>query len=170
MNYINSMLMKSYHGWNKLDTVLFTSQDVFYFYGAAYHTRMFIQIIDNLIPTGVMKYLIEEHYTRKWKFAKVEKGPKVLAVDDLAFGFNIWLGSCLVSTLGFIIEIFIKFMTKPTKIKYAKVNTMNVQNNSKAYNTLEPELIEKFRIKTQREIDLTDDALGERIGMFHPFN
>lgn len=158
------MLMKKSHGWNKLDTVLFTSQDVFYFYGASYYTRMFIKILDNLIPTGVLKYLIEEHYTKKWKFAKVEKGPKILAVDDLAFGFNIWLGSCLVSTLGFIVEIFIKFMRKPTKIKYAKVRPINEEYNCKAYSTLEPELIEKFRTKTQ---NLVDDALGEKIAIYH---
>ena len=126
VNYINSKLVKRYHEWNKLDTALVTSQDAFYFYGAAYYTRMFMKIIDNLIPTGVMNYLIEEHYTRKWKFVKDEKGPKILTVNDLAFGFNIWLGSCFISILGFVVERFIKFMKKPVKVKYAKVHPVKI--------------------------------------------
>ncbi|CAG9812359.1 unnamed protein product [Chironomus riparius] len=163
VNYINSKLIKRNHEWNKLETVLVTSQDVFYFYGAAYTTRMLLKIIDNLIPTGVMKFLIEEYYTRKWKFAKDEKGPKILTVDDLAFGFNIWLGSCCISIVGFIIEFIIKFIRKPVKVKYAKVYPVNEESYSDRYDRLDLELVRKFKAKAWITNNLVNENLSEEI-------
>jgi len=119
MDHISSSL-KSTLTWNILDTILFTSQDAFCFYGAAYYTRMLMKVIDNLIPTGIMNHLIEKYYTKKWKFATVGKEPQVLTLDDLAFGFNIWLGCCLLTLVGHVAEHLVRFVTKPKKSKIRK--------------------------------------------------
>ena len=94
--------------WNQLDEYLYTSHEAFAFYNVAFYFRMFKITVDRLIDTGVMKYLAENYYTKKLKFEKFESGPEVLAVGDLAFGFNIWLGCCGFSVVIFAIEIIIK--------------------------------------------------------------
>jgi hypothetical protein len=110
-NFIESGTQRN-HDWNKLeDVVLYTTYEVFMFHNFAFYYRMFKNVIDNLIPTGIMNYLIENHYTRKWKFEKLEDEPKVLSLDDLVFGFNIWLGSCLISLIMFFAELL--FRIKP---------------------------------------------------------
>lgn len=98
INFVDSFVERKTTEWNRLeDTVLYTSHDVFIFIGNVFYTQMFLKIIKSLIPTGIMSYLIENFYTKKIKFAKVEDEPKVLGLDDLGFGFNIWLGFCLLS-------------------------------------------------------------------------
>jgi len=120
---------------------------------------MFIKIIDDLIPTGIMKHLIEEYYTKKLKFAKVGKEPQVLTLDDLAFGFNIWLGFCLLSIVGHVAEHLVRFVTKPKKQKFAKVLPINDVDNVEVECILMPELLKIFRIKK----DLEEIAFGEKI-------
>jgi len=160
--YVNhfSSSLKSTLKWNKLeDTVFSPSRDAFCFFGAAFYTRMLMKIVDNLIPTGIMNYLIEVHYTRKWKFAKVGKAPQVLTLDDLAFGFNIWLGCCLLSLFGHVAEHLVRFVTKPKKLKFAKVHPIDDKDDEEVEFTLKPELLKKIRIK----MDLEEIVLGEKI-------
>jgi len=160
--YVNhlSSRFKSTIEWNKLkDKILFTNQDAFCFYGAAYYTRMLMKVIDNLIPTGIMNYWIEQQYTQKWKFAKVGKAPQVLKMDDLAFGFNIWLGCCLLTLVGHVAEHLVRFVTKPKKVKYAKVHPIDDENHEEVECTLKPELLMKIRIKKNIEYI----ALGDKI-------
>jgi len=159
VNHLNAKL-KSTLQWNKLgDTVLFTSQDTFCFYGTAYYTRMLMKVIDNLIPTGIMNHLIEKYYTKKWKFVKIGKEPQVLKLDDLAFGFNIWLGFCLLSIVGHVAEHLVRFVTKPKKLKFAKVHPIDDDDDVEVECALKPELLKKIRIKT----DLEEFAFGEEI-------
>ena len=122
-NYIESN-SRSNLDWNVLRDPLYTQLDVFVFLSRAYYFRMFKILVDDLIATGVMKHLVENYYTRKYKFEKVEEGPKVLSINDLLFGFNIWLGCCLISLLAFVAERitrFIKPIKKPSKIKFSKI-------------------------------------------------
>jgi len=122
---------KRNHDWNQLeDVVLYTTYEVFMFHNFAFYFRMLKNVIDNLIPTGIMNHLIETHYTRKWKFEKFEDGPKVLSLDDLIFGFNIWLGCCLISFISFILEQVLRiFKKQPRVIKFAKVHPLECREN-----------------------------------------
>lgn len=154
MNFIDSHTKKRVHEWNKLeDTVLWSSYDVFIFHGTAFYFRMFFKIIDKLIPTGVMDYLIKEHYTKKWKFQKSKKKPNVLNIDNLGFGFNIWLGFCMISFIGFMAELLSKRFRKPKKIKYAKIYPSSEIETTEFSCLLGPKLIKKFKIKTNSESD-----------------
>jgi hypothetical protein len=103
-------------GWNQIqDTVLYTTYDAFLFLDNAYYFPMLVNLINNLIPTGIMNHLIDVFYTKRWKFLKTEKEPKVLNFDDLQFGFKIWFGSCLIAFLTFLLEKGTKFRLRRTQ-------------------------------------------------------
>ena len=103
--------------------------------------------INNLIPTGIMTHLIENFYTKKWKFKKSETEPKVLSLDDLLFGFNIWLGSCLVSFVAFVAEHGVGYIRRPKKVKFAKVRPIRQSCKFKELKNLSPDLINNFRVQ-----------------------
>jgi hypothetical protein len=91
--------------WNKLDDTFFTSHESFLFHTSAFYFRMFNKIISRLMDTGVMKYLCDEFYTKTPSFdPKHQNEPKVLNLDDMAVGFNIWLGSCCFAFIAFLGE------------------------------------------------------------------
>ena len=113
--------------WNLLeDPVLFTTSDAFLFLDNSYYFRMLKKVIDDLIPTGVMNYLIEKHYVNQFKIQKLEENPKVLCLDDLLFGFKIWIGSCLISSLTFISEQLARLKKRFEK---DKLNPSDDRNN-----------------------------------------
>jgi len=98
--------------WHQLDDILYTSHDAFVFVQAAFYYRMFKKIVDMLIDTGIMKHYTENYFTKKVRLETLQSAPKVLCVNDLTFGFNIWLGFCCLSAIVFVAEI----MTKKIKI------------------------------------------------------
>lgn len=64
------------------------------------------KVMNSLISGGIPQYLID-FYT-KFDLRPIlipEKDPKVFDVDDLMFGFIIWLVACGVSITVFIIEV-----------------------------------------------------------------
>ncbi|XP_070508928.1 uncharacterized protein [Chironomus tepperi] len=65
------------------------------------------EILEKIIPAGIPQYLVEYHMEQVYKkYEPIENNePKVLTVDDLTFGFVVWLGSCGIAVLGFIYEI-----------------------------------------------------------------
>jgi len=159
-NYYQNLGIKAVNSWNKLETVLEKSFDAFFFIGSTFYFRMFNKIIDDLIPTGVMNHLIENHYTKKFrKIENDETEPKVLNYDDLSFGFNIWLGFCLISLVGFIAEHIYKLI-RTKKIKFAKVHPV-LEGTLESFRILSPELIEKFRIKKHSQNELVSSTETE---------
>lgn len=64
-------------------------------------------IVEKFIPMGIMQYLNKLHIQANFKQAIFDpkNNLKVLNVDDLAFGFYIWLGACLISVCGFFLEL-----------------------------------------------------------------
>ena len=64
-------------------------------------------ILEKTIPFGIPQYLMDSHHSMLFKHyeKKIVKDPKVLKVDDLSFGFVLWLGACGISFCGFILEI-----------------------------------------------------------------
>lgn len=112
LNFVENYT-KLNHDWNQLDnSILYMTHEAFAFQGSSFYYRMFKKLIDNLIPSGIMKHLIENFYTKEQKFTKRKGGPKVLTILDLRFGFNIWLGCCLISIAIFIMELFTRLVKK----------------------------------------------------------
>lgn len=151
-NYYLNLGIKPVHDWNKLETVLMKTYDAFIFIGHTFYYRMFNKIIDDLIPTGVMNYLIEKNYTKKFRKIDIDKTePKVFSFDDLSFGFNIWLVFCLISFFGFIAEHIYKLI-ETRKLKFAKVHP-SLEDTPKSLRVINPKLAEKFRIKKHFQKD-----------------
>ena len=62
-NFIESK-MKHNLAWNQLENaIMYTSHDAFTFHSFLFNFRMIYNAINNLIPTGIMKHLIENYYT-----------------------------------------------------------------------------------------------------------
>lgn len=147
VNYVDSRMKQKPPDWTRLEnTVLFTYSDAFVFHADAFYFRAFDKVINNLIPTGVINYLIENYFTKKWKFPKVDKEPKVLSLDDLSFGFNIWLGTCFMSIFVFFWERLIN-CHRAKKIKFIKIHPSDQVEKTEVILNLKPELIETFRVK-----------------------
>jgi hypothetical protein len=155
-NYQDSLHKEKSYDWNKIDDfVFYTTHDVFIFMSNAYYFNMMFKIVDNFIPTGIMSYLIENHYTRKWKLKEVESEPKVLNLSDLAFGFNIWLSFCLISILAFIIENCARFKERRRVVKHAKVHPIQSTNfRYNSYSFLKLDVSEKFRIRKKESFSV----------------
>jgi hypothetical protein len=65
--------------------------------------------MQRLIPMGIAQYMLEFHTWMHFRtdINKPSNEPNVLTIDDLDFGFQIWLGTCGISVIAFIVEIFI---------------------------------------------------------------
>ena len=105
---------------------------------------MLKNVIDNLIPTGVMKYLVENFYTKKRRFEKFVAGPEVLTFNDLQFGFNIWFGSILLALLAFCCESFARLKRRTRKVNHAKLQPLK-RSLERTSTKLTADLIGKFR-------------------------
>lgn len=160
LNHVETDTKTQYY-WNKItNSVLYTSYEVFVFWNYAFYFRMLRHVINELIPSGIMKYLVEKHYTKKWKFEKLEDGPSILTVNNLSFGFNIWLGCCLISICAFIIEKSLKLCesskNKMIKLKNAKIHP-ELNGSFENIKKISSELIVKFRIKSLQTKDHDTD-------------
>lgn len=137
---------QSNYEWNQLeDTVLYTTYEAFLFHNYSFYFRMMKKVIDSLIPGGIMNYLVDNYYTRKWKFKKVEEGPKTLNIEDLWFGFNIWIGFCFISFVAFLAEQVSRFKKNSRKFKFAKVYSLKT-DRIEAYEKDITKLNEIFRV------------------------
>ena len=144
---------KENHEWNRLDeTVLYTTHDAFMFWNFAFHFRMLHNVINSLIPTGIMKLLVEQFYTKSYEFPKLENNPNVLTLDDLMFGFKIWIVSCLVSLIAFVGEIIYSWYKAPKKIRFEKVQPLE-SSLTEIDVVISRELVDKFRVKKLEAIE-----------------
>lgn len=95
-----------------------------------YANHFFFQIIDTATKqfseTGLLKELVSR-YLRDLKKLNVDNYPKVLLVDDLSFGFVIWLVSCGISIVAFLIEIFMMVSEIYKNHKTSRVCVINKQ-------------------------------------------
>jgi len=76
-----------------------------------YKNSFIYEFLDNLlqktIPFGIPQHLMSFHYFMLFKYYEVlnVKDPKVLTIDDLSFGFVLWLIACGISVIGFFMEL-----------------------------------------------------------------
>lgn len=62
-------------------------------------------VIGRLIPSGILQNIARKSFEPKLG----AKSPKVFSIDDLAFGFMIWLAACVMSVVAFLSELVWKF-------------------------------------------------------------
>ncbi|CAG9801201.1 unnamed protein product [Chironomus riparius] len=174
INFLDKQLKRRSQTWNKLEnTVIFTFYDLFIFYGTSFYFRMYDKVIDNLIPTGIMNHLIENHYSRELKYEEIKGKPQMLTLEELAFGFNIWFGFCVISIISFIAEYAVIFVKNTiTKIRLCLINNKVHPLNQIAENEIcidqittyeilngiNQELVKHFRISKLTQVDIGNDS------------
>jgi hypothetical protein len=60
-----------------------------------------------LIQGGIFTYLYENYEWTKFirgQTLENDSEPQVFSIENVSYGFNIWLIACAVSTLGFVVE------------------------------------------------------------------
>jgi hypothetical protein len=77
----------------------------------------FEEVMDKLIPSGIPQYLPDFHaYLLYGNYENSEENfPKILTIDDLSFGFILWLIACGISICGFLGEIVVILVIKILK-------------------------------------------------------
>ncbi|CAG9808423.1 unnamed protein product [Chironomus riparius] len=153
---------KSNHDWIQLkQSILYTTHEAFVFLGPSFYYRMFKKLIDSLISTGVMKYLIENFYTKDRIFKRSKGGPKILTIPDLMFGFNIWIGFCFISFSLFLGEQLARYVekrTKPVKIVQHRIVVVKRLHSTIVKNVIdnqENEIISTPNLRTENMQNLT---------------
>jgi len=135
---------------------------------------MIINDVERLTDAGIMSYLIQTYKKLNTLHFQTESEPTILSIDDLAFGFNIWLRFCGSSLVAFLVEMLLntKFCRKLTislkcskfkKIKFAKVHQRLENKCQKSNKNQKPsqELVKKFKVKrnkTENEVEI-DNSL-----------
>ena len=104
INLLQYHLGKSLN-WHQLKNVNFHVSQIG-FYLSPYH--FFLNILDKetqwLTSTGIMNHLVNLVYKDKRSFVSVKEW-KVLTMENLQFGFVIWLCSCAVTVVAFVAEV-----------------------------------------------------------------
>lgn len=98
----------------KLNELLFTTHTSFMFDRNNFMIDLFDEIIERLLPSGIIQHL-KNKYGYSTSFI-LKHGPKVLSVDDLSYGFIIWLVTCAMSLSVFVLEIVFYFSKETMKI------------------------------------------------------
>lgn len=68
---------------------------------------LIVEVMPFLSAAGILQHSVDYHTWILYKKVYFEppQEPQVLAIDDLSFGFVLWLGSCGISFAAFIFEL-----------------------------------------------------------------
>ena len=134
--------------WHQLKNVNFqVSQISFYFF----INNFFIHIIDKatqrMTSAGIMNFQISLLFSSKQ--VKVYKKWKVLTMENLHFGFVIWLCSCAVTVVVFVTEVMIWIGIRRVRRRFRRY----IRYNWNKFPTIYPVKIQKLKNIFFRKID-----------------
>ncbi|KAL7023577.1 hypothetical protein ACKWTF_012686 [Chironomus riparius] len=165
-DHIHSYLMfksKAHDDWNELeDFTFFVGLGSLIMFQSSFYFRMIEQTTNRLVDTGVMKYLLGLVIKEHVMIEKPNSLPNVLNLQNLSFGFNIWIGFFCISILIFILEILsLKFQIKRRqklfgKIRYEKIWPAK-QNKSSGDVELKLETLRYFKVKSNKNYPKSDN-------------
>lgn len=72
-----------------------------------------LKITNSLISAGIIQYWF--NYLLNFELTPLieqPRGPQVFSIEDLKFGFFVWLAACGISISAFSVEIFYDFLKK----------------------------------------------------------
>lgn len=75
-------------------------------------TQLTLDVFTRVIETGIFQFFEKSFQDSFPPYKNEIKEPKVFSIDDLKFGFIIWIFACGLSTLIFIIEILLVWIKK----------------------------------------------------------
>lgn len=155
--------------WNQLDDRFYAVNIGIATQHSAFYFRMIKDTVDKLTDTGIVKHLIKTRVLIRRKYPEDEAEPKILTIEDLLFGFNIFLGFCFICGFIFVIEVILgmkicrtnmswqilrkKLTTKA--MKFAKVHPMTTIESLvfSRSQTKADKILEKFRIKKKSFVE-----------------
>ncbi|KAL7013934.1 hypothetical protein ACKWTF_015653 [Chironomus riparius] len=172
LNYFEKAEGKS-KNWHQLPDPFFVTRATFQFYRNNFYLFIINSVINAWTTTGIMDKIIKDAMGEKMKF-RVKKEPKVLTVENLDFGFFIWLGCCGCSFACFVLEagyflatmrykVYRQNIRKPkvTLIKksyqnYAKVHPILNEIEQSHQNIAKPKVHEQFRVRNKSGLKKSD--------------
>ena len=109
---VNSLVLDYYHSelgeslkWHQIKNINFQVNQVgLYFNNNNYFLSIINKETQQLTSTGIMNHLIKRLLHGKRLYVARKKW-KVLTLENLRFGFVIWLWSCAVTVAVFVVEI-----------------------------------------------------------------
>jgi hypothetical protein len=129
----------------------------------AFYFRMIYKTVNSLIDTGILKHIVDNHLRRK-RAIKNEEATKVLSLDELHVGFNIWLGCCLIAFGAFMLEKLVlprKKHKSVRKLKYVQIHPIaqsgDVDIECIFLENSREEIYKKFKAKK-----IKDEQVGKR--------
>lgn len=154
--------------WNKIDFNLALVLESIGLCHTSFYFRMIMNISDRMIETGITKFITDNEVLKFKKLPPEQSEPNVFSVDDLAFGFNIFLGFCGLSVAAFVVEVIfgikkcrknLSFGVLIKKLKYrtlkfAKVHRDEEHECLKCFEEqkLTQNLLKQFKVKESIEI------------------
>jgi len=123
---------KTPRNWRKLKDFSFQTTQIGF---AFFKNNFFHEITDNTVQqmtsAGILQRMIEMEIGRENKF-DINTDPEKLNIEQLCFGFFIWLGFCGISLATFVLELFVWMLvriikqqmrkSKTVKLKFAKIH------------------------------------------------
>lgn len=104
-----------------------------YMYGIGVYKHNFMfkltqNVTEKLIQTGIhqyfFKYLMDYYF-----YERIEaRGPKVFSIEDLHFGFVVWLVACGFSIGAFLCELLFVYSKKWIRTLMLRVLTLSLLN------------------------------------------
>ncbi|KAL7011987.1 hypothetical protein ACKWTF_014551 [Chironomus riparius] len=64
------------------------------------------KLMERIVPAGIPQYLNKYHESNVYRtfYPIIDIDPKVLTLQNLEYGFVLWIGSCGISAIGFLME------------------------------------------------------------------
>ncbi|KAG5671220.1 hypothetical protein PVAND_001429 [Polypedilum vanderplanki] len=142
--------------WNKLNEEINSAHLNLVFFHSSFFYEQMKKIYSRLAAAGIVHYLYNKNINNSKEFSPQiddQKVPQVFTLNELSFGFVIWLGTLSVAVIVFLIEIFIWLIKnkekKQKKLKFAKVAPMKNCCQGEIKKKVD---YDKFRIKKCRKI------------------
>ncbi|KAG5668298.1 hypothetical protein PVAND_016245 [Polypedilum vanderplanki] len=107
-----------------------------------------------LLQAGIPQFWYELNHWHIYKRIYIPSSPPkdVLTLNDLNYGFNIWLIACAISIFQFFIEVIVGKITKYRTQKSESVESLETSGNLKSVEIQEISIFELFE-----NIDLNED-------------
>jgi hypothetical protein len=114
LNVLQHFVGKSFK-WHQLKNENFQVSQIGFFF---FPNNFFLNIIDietqRLTSAGIMSHLLNLVFKDKYSNVSIKEW-KVLTLENLRFGFVIWLWSCAVAVVAFLVEGMIWMAIKRAK-------------------------------------------------------
>jgi hypothetical protein len=124
--------------WHQLKNINFhVNQISFYFFINNFFLNIVDEAIQRLTSTGIMNFQISLMFTSRQ--VNEHKKCKVLTLENLSFGFVIWLCSLVVTVVAFAMEIVLFVAIKEVKRRFSRY----VRNKWSKYAVVYPVKVQK---------------------------